>query len=484
VTVRNQTNLYAPIGEFSQTVGDILVEDSVFDDNLATGAFTEGGLVVNGVSGASIRIADSTFRRNTAAGDGGALHFTSMSVPTIDIVGSVFEENAAGGGGGAVLAYTSSNSVTIRNSVFRDNGARSGGAIEHSQSGTMTVSGSTFEDNSARSDGGAIFANSAQLTVSASTFQANAATAYAGAIWAGSAVVDISASQFVGNSADSAGGVYAWGGTTTTISTSTFRANTFGMAGGGILSDGSLTGSISIDSSTFSGHAYSGGGTPRGAAIGLNSIAAPGSFTLLNSTVDESLTTGSAFSVASIAGGFAIRNSTLRGASFVTGAVTNTTAVFENSILEALDPADDPVSTTVGAGGAFEISHSILSGALPAAATDGGGNLEGTAPQLGALADNGGPTQTRVPQPGSPAIDAGAPAFTAPPAFDQRGTGFARVTFGRLDIGAVEVQAQLLPATGGVVSWWLLPVAGGVLLLGIGGLVLARRARGARHSAR
>jgi len=41
-------------------------------------------------------------------------------------------------------------------------------------------------------------------------------------------------------------------------------------------------------------------------------------------------------------------------------------------------------------------------------------------PLLGPLANNGGPTLTHLPLAGSPAIDAGDPAFVAPPADDQR----------------------------------------------------------------
>jgi hypothetical protein len=70
---------------------------------------------------------------------------------------------------------------------------------------------------------------------------------------------------------------------------------------------------------------------------------------------------------------------------------------------------------------------------------------------LGPLADNGGPTKTHAPLPGSPAIDTGNPTFN--PAnpdgnastndalpFDQRGVPFARVFGGRIDKGAVESQ--------------------------------------------
>ncbi|MCA9099889.1 MAG: hypothetical protein KDA63_01985, partial [Planctomycetales bacterium] len=82
-----------------------------------------------------------------------------------------------------------------------------------------------------------------------------------------------------------------------------------------------------------------------------------------------------------------------------------------------------------------------------ATVTDGGGNLIGTAeapidPLLGPLADNGGPTLTHALLPGSPAVDAGNPDFSSPPATDQR--GYYRVIDGngnhspRIDIGAFE----------------------------------------------
>ena len=62
-------------------------------------------------------------------------------------------------------------------------------------------------------------------------------------------------------------------------------------------------------------------------------------------------------------------------------------------------------------------------------------------PQLGPLADNGGPTQTMLPQPGSPAIDkipAGQGPCSGPNLRDQRGV--ARPQGNNCDIGAVEVE--------------------------------------------
>ena len=68
----------------------------------------------------------------------------------------------------------------------------------------------------------------------------------------------------------------------------------------------------------------------------------------------------------------------------------------------------------------------------------------GVNPKLGALANNGGPTQTHALQTGSPAINLGDPAIRG--GFDQRGAGFPRVRGGRADIGAFEVQLDA-PAT-------------------------------------
>jgi hypothetical protein len=66
------------------------------------------------------------------------------------------------------------------------------------------------------------------------------------------------------------------------------------------------------------------------------------------------------------------------------------------------------------------------------------GDITGQDPLLGPLQDNGGSTPTHALLEGSPAIDVGDPAFTPPPAYDQRGPGFPRMIGGRIDIGAYE----------------------------------------------
>ncbi len=66
----------------------------------------------------------------------------------------------------------------------------------------------------------------------------------------------------------------------------------------------------------------------------------------------------------------------------------------------------------------------------------GANDLLDIAPLLGPLQDNGGPTQTRALSSGSPAIDAGDPAFAGTPQVDQRGA--LRVQGIAIDIGAFE----------------------------------------------
>src|SRR5438128_9529297 len=78
-------------------------------------------------------------------------------------------------------------------------------------------------------------------------------------------------------------------------------------------------------------------------------------------------------------------------------------------------------------------------------------------PKLGTLANNGGPTQTYLLLPGSPAINAGdncvfdnscSPSLAAALTTDQRGTGFSRKVGGTVDIGAVEVNYAISATAG------------------------------------
>jgi len=82
--------------------------------------------------------------------------------------------------------------------------------------------------------------------------------------------------------------------------------------------------------------------------------------------------------------------------------------------------------------------HNLIGTATAPTDFPGTGDVTGvTNPQLGALQNNGGPTQTRLPAAGSPAIDTGpaSSSFTT----DQR--GFVRLAGANVDKGAVEANA-------------------------------------------
>jgi hypothetical protein len=231
---------------------------------------------------------------------------------------------------------------------------------------------------------------------------------------------------FTGNTVDvsgdfSAGGAIfndgLGGSATLTISSSTLNNNS-ARDGGGIYNAGQNDGSVTVavNNSTLSGNlAGSFGG-------GMESV---GLFGPTNNVL------------------VTIANSTLSGNSAgLNGdgdAISNVGATVElsNSILNG-QPSGEQI---------FDLQGIVTSHGYNLSSDDdprfltGPGDQINTDPMLGPLRNNGGPTLTHRPSPGSPAIDAGNPGFTPPPFYDQRGLGFDRVVNGRIDIGSFEVQA-------------------------------------------
>jgi hypothetical protein len=223
--------------------------------------------------------------------------------------------------------------------------------------------------------------------------------------------------------AGSGGGISNRG--TMTIIESTIKNNGVFWIGGGIANSGTLT----ITGSTISGNRAEGehDGQPFGRAGGV-----AGTVTFINSTLSDNFAPlgGGGFE-----GGGVIKNSTISGNG--NGGISTNGIEIGNTILDGNTGANiDGTATSLG----YNISSD-----------DGGGNLTGpgdqinTAPLIGPLQDNGGPTLTHALLPGSPAIDAGDPNFSPPPFNDQRGCPFDRVFNGRIDIGSFETQPPRRP---------------------------------------
>jgi hypothetical protein len=122
------------------------------------------------------------------------------------------------------------------------------------------------------------------------------------------------------------------------------------------------------------------------------------------------------------------------------GILVSGTTMLTNTIL--VNPGDFNCNVSLGM---TSLGYNLDSGNT--CALNGAGDLVNTNPSLGALGNNGGPTQTHAPLPGSPAVDAGSPVApgsgsTSCPVKDQRnlnrpadGNGDLTV---RCDMGAVE----------------------------------------------
>src|SRR5262249_11865071 len=136
-----------------------------------------------------------------------------------------------------------------------------------------------------------------------------------------------------------------------------------------------------------------------------------------------------------------IRNTTITGNSGAQGAgvfIQSGSAVTLSSTIVAGNTGGDVAGAPAAASNNNLVGNS--QGITPGTLSDGvNGNQLGHPiipidPRLGLLQNNGGPTRTHMPLPGSPAIDKGvANGFTT----DQR--GLPRVAGPAADVGAVEV---------------------------------------------
>ena len=273
--------------------------------------------------------------------------------------------------------------MTLRNGRSDPN---DGGAVHNV--GTLTLDGVLIEDSHG-DDGGAI-ANSGTITVLASAIERNTAL-------------------------DTGGGLINLG--SLTVRNTSFAANNGPFGGGGVNNLGAATISESLIAHNMS---------LTGKGAGLANFA---NATLTNVTVSGNTThqrgggilNESALALVNVT----IANNTAdtEGSGFYNN---NGGVSFRNTIV-ALNTGDG-----CAGGGYISQGHNL------ATTSDclflAGGDVEVTDPQLGPLADNGGPTSTHALMPGSPAIDHGDNVGCPPT--DQRGV--ARPQNGHCDIGAFE----------------------------------------------
>lgn len=416
------------------------------------------GAVIEAVNGSAVVLTTADI---SASSDSGiALDATDSTITATGITShgnGVVPGCGCGGSGSGIELYADNSTVTLTGANSHDNDATFGGGIyvgEADNASVVTVSNATVTGNTASDDGGGIYVDGvadddSSLTISDSVVSTNTSVDFGGGIY----LLEI------GKGATSTAKV--------TIARTTVDGNTGGGYGGGIaINDpaAETTGqpTVLIDSSTVSNNTtpYGGGGIHiRRTSNGPEAVVA-----VLNSTItgNDAQLGGGVDASAAQYGAFGGP-----GVPYVPGPDILTTVVSHSTV------ADNSAHTSAGVAGnpgdhRIEIDNSIVSGGTsnngntpndfdptptfaitysliqnPRAGTvipAGVGNLVGVDPQLAALANNGGATKTRLVAPGSPAYNAGDPAFAGAGKFDQRGQ--ARV-FERLDMGAVEWQPAL-----------------------------------------
>jgi CSLREA domain-containing protein len=375
--------------------GTITLGSSLPNITDAAGLTIEGGSTVTISGNNAVRV----FQVNSSA----ALALRNLVVAN---------GNAGGGFGGGM---NNSGIVTISNSTFSGNSTTSlGGGLYNDFSGTATINNSTFFNNSADFGGG--IRNSGAAILNNSIFSGNSATSLGGGIY-NSGTVTISNTTFSGtNSSSFGGGLNNGSSGTATISNSIFSGNSASDSGGGIYNSDTVT----ISNSTFSNNSASnfGGGI-------YNSNTA----TIGNSTFSGN---------SAVSSGGAILNSS-----------GNTVTISNSIVANSLSGGNCTGSITNG-------GHNLDSSASCGWGSTNG-SLSNINPQLGPLANNGGPTQTHALTGSSPAINAGNNALIPPDLadqdgdgntsellpFDQRGSSFPRTVGGSVDIGAFEVVVQV-----------------------------------------
>ncbi len=221
--------------------------------------------------------------------------------------------------------------------------------------------------------------------------------------------------------------------------------------GGAIFNQG---GTVGIFNTTITGNTAVGGSGrgpgEQGGGFGGGVFNLNGDVVLLNSTIARNTVAAGLGGDDKGADGGALYSLSLNvGAATKTqtATVTATNSIFDSTVgLGSTVAGSDVVNNQVNGTATLDAPGPNIASA---AVVNTGGALTGSPftvvnPNLGPLSDNGGPTRTLAPFPGSPAIDAGNTSSAAASLTDQRGPGFTRVANGTVDLGAVEVQVPVV----------------------------------------
>jgi predicted outer membrane repeat protein len=373
--------------------------------------------VFNVANNVGFAVTNLTIRDAVASsGDGGAVR-SPGSGTTLTFIGCKFLNNkcADGASGSAIYSF---GPLNLTNCEIGLNSGGGGAVKPRSGAAVTKINGCDFHGNQSVGTGGGGYGGAMQIfdgptvTIESSTFRNNTAAVDGGSIYMLNASVTLTGCTLTDNGAHEGGGIFVPAGSTLTVSASTIATNSAGI-GGGISNAGTAT----LTNTTLSGNTAFGAITVMtgyGGAI-YNS----GSLTITNVTLSDN------------AANFGDHPEIL-----ATGGIYNS------------NPGTVSLTNTLLAKGAKGANCSEHFGGNSNLSDDGTCGFtfdsftrDNVPPLLGPLANNGGPTQTHLPLPGSPAIDHGT--NSGAPATDQRGVH--RSQGSGFDVGAVEVAPNDVP---------------------------------------
>ena len=414
-------NNYLGPGKYGSAIGGGVALGGLFDGQITgstisgnASSFYGGGLVVatyelgiatgapaslSAVSTNPVVVIDTEISNNTATIGGNVLAFgADLRLLSSQVTGDIGTPGALFGAGVAVK-YAN---VDIDDTDITGNYAYfGGGGVFVKYSADVNITSSTISGNRAKYIGGGILTG----------FNGPSGSEYASSVHLGTTTVS-------GNVAAAGGGIAATNYDQVEVVQSTISGTNQAIddpetsfpyegVGGGVLVNNYAF--LRMENSTVSGNTADASG--GGIAVVSNDAEAD----IKYSTIVEN--------TAAYGGGIVVQAPDINTVTLGNTIVANNT---EYDVVGPVDAAyslieDDSDETTI---------------------TNGGNNLLGIDPELGALQDNGGPTETHLPLLGSPVVDAGveAPDVTV----DQRGE--IRPLGSAADIGAVEGEGSAVAA--------------------------------------
>lgn len=368
-----------------------------------------GDLFLNG----EVQILGGDAATTIVDGGGKVRVFETEKDSTISLMGLTVQNGLADGANGAGILNR--GHLKLADLVVKGNRAKGdplnatggGAGIANAGTGTATLLNVRVESNTADGRGGGI-ANAGEMQIMNSSVASNASLTDDGGGIVNEGVLSLLLSEVTGNRAKSGAGIDNIKGSVK-INDSTLAENAATSDGGGVFNSGT----VAAVNATISGN------TAGGAGGGIANRA-EGSVTLNNATIAGNTATGEGGGIANAA---------------------TATVSLSNSILASNTGATGADCGGVVTSGGYNLIQSSGGCTLQG---DPAGNVVGQDAKLAVLAKNDGPTRTRAPQAGSPAVDGGNPGKatgsggTCAPA-DQRGVPREK---GRCDIGAFETAAK------------------------------------------